>query len=52
VNQGAVIKTFQKFAFAHASIHNHFNLECKLTSHETFKQNRAKALAVWREIAA
>ena len=32
------IKTLQKFASAHASIHNHFNLDRHLTNRETFKK--------------
>jgi putative transposase len=46
------IKALQKFAAAHASIHNHFNLERHLTRRETFKQNRAAALAEWRQLSA
>jgi len=46
------IKTLQKFAAAHASVHNHFNQERHLISRETFKQNRAAALAEWRQLAA
>ena len=46
------IKPLQKFAAAHASIHNHFNLERHLTRRETFKQNRAAALAEWRQLSA
>jgi putative transposase len=46
------IKTLQKFASVHASIHNHFNLERHLTPRETFKENRSAALAEWRQIAA
>ena len=46
------IKTLQKFAAAHASIHNHFNLERHLTRREPFKQNRAAALAEWRQLSA
>ena len=46
------IKTLQKFAAAHASIHNHFNLERHLKSRENFKQDRAAALAEWRQLAA
>jgi putative transposase len=46
------IKTLQKFAAAHASIHNHFNLERHLTRRETFKQYRAAALAEWRQLSA
>ncbi len=46
------IKTLQKFAFAHASIHNHFNHNRHLNSRDLFKQNRSAALAAWRQIAA
>ena len=46
------LKTLQKFASAHASIHNHFNLERHLTPRQTFKQNRSAVLAEWRQLAA
>jgi putative transposase len=46
------MKTLQKFAAAHASIHNHFNHDRHLNSRNTFKQNRAAALAEWRQLAA
>jgi putative transposase len=46
------IKTLQKFGSIHASIHNHFNLERHLNRRETFKENRAAALAEWRQLAA
>jgi putative transposase len=46
------IKTLQKFASAHASIHNHFNQERHLNRREIFKQNRTAALAEWRQLAA
>ncbi len=39
------VKTLQKFAAAHASIHNHFNQNRHLNRRDTFKQNRAAALA-------
>ncbi len=39
------IKTLQKFAAVHASIHNHFNQERHLNSRKIFKQNRSSALA-------
>ena len=39
------VKTLQKFASIHATIHNHFNLERHLSPRETFKQNRAAAMA-------
>jgi len=46
------IGTLQKFAAAHASIHNHFNLDRHLNPRDIFKQNRAAALAEWRQLAA
>jgi putative transposase len=46
------IKTLQKFAAVHGSIHNHFNHDRHLNSRETFRQNRSAALAEWRELAA
>jgi len=46
------VKTLQKFAAVHASIHNHFNLDRHLTPRETFKQNRSAALAEWYQLAA
>ena len=46
------IKTLQKFASAHASIHNHFNLDRQLTRRDDFKQNRSAALIEWRQLAA
>jgi len=46
------IKTLQKFAFAHASIHNHFNLDRHLNRRSVFKQYRSAALAEWRKMTA
>ena len=46
------IKTLQKFAAAHASIHNHFNQERHLYNRENFKLNRSAALAGWHQLAA
>ena len=46
------IKTLQKFAVVHASIHNHFNLDRHLTGRSVFKQNRTAGLAEWRQLAA
>ena len=46
------IKTLQKFASVHASIHNHLNHDRNLDRRETFKQNRAAALVEWRQLAA
>ena len=46
------MKTLQKFASVHASIHNHFNQERHLNRRDIFKQNRSAALAEWRQLAA
>ncbi|MDA1091124.1 MAG: IS6 family transposase [Proteobacteria bacterium] len=46
------VKTLQKFASIHASIHNHFNLDRQLKRRDDFKQNRSAALAEWRQVAA
>ena len=46
------VKTLQKFASVHASIHNHFNHQRHLNSRVIFKQDRAAALAEWRQLAA
>ena len=46
------VKTLQKFASVHASIHNHFNRQRHLNRRDIFKQDRAAALAEWRQLAA
>ncbi len=46
------IKTLQKFAAIHASIHSHFNHDRHLNRRDIFKQNRSSALAGWRELMA
>jgi putative transposase len=46
------VKTLQKFAAVHASVHNHFNHERHLNRRDIFKENRAAALAEWRQLAA
>jgi len=46
------MKTLQKLAAAHASIHNHFNHDRHLSCRDIFKQNRSTALADWRQLAA
>ena len=46
------IKTLQKFASIHASIHNHFNQDRHLNRRGIFKKNRSAALAEWRQLAA
>jgi putative transposase len=46
------MRTLQKFATIHSSVHNHFNQERHLYSRENFKLNCAAALAEWRELSA
>ena len=46
------VKTLQKFAAVHASIHNHFNHDRRLSRRDIFKQHRFAALAEWRQLAA
>jgi putative transposase len=45
-------QALQKFAAAHASIHNHFNQQRHLTTRADFKRNRESAMAEWRQLAA
>jgi putative transposase len=46
------MKSLQKFASVHASIHNHFNSERHLVDRQTYKARRSAALAEWRNLAA
>jgi putative transposase len=46
------VKTLQKFASVHASLHNLFNQDRHLNRRDIFKQNRSAALAEWRQLAA
>jgi len=46
------IKTRQKFASAHASIHNHFNQDRHLGRRDTFTKNRSAAMAEWCQLVA
>lgn len=46
------MKTLQKFASVHASVHNHFNLERHLVNRQTFKNRRSAALAEWQIVAS
>ncbi len=46
------LKTLQKFASVHASIHNHFNQDRHLNRRDIFKENRSNALSEWRELMA
>ena len=44
------MKTLQKFASVHGSVHNHFQQERHLVSREIYKQRRSAALAEWRNV--
>ena len=44
------MKTLQKFASVHASIHNHFNHERHLNRRDIYKSRRSAALAEWRRL--
>ncbi len=46
------MRTLQKFAALHGSIHNHFNGERSLISRQNFKDRRSAALAEWRQLFA
>ncbi len=46
------VKTLQKFASVHGSIHNHLDQDRHLNRRNIFKQNRSAALAEWLQLAA
>ncbi|MCR9176935.1 MAG: IS6 family transposase [Alphaproteobacteria bacterium] len=46
------VKTLQKFAAVHASVHNLFNLQRHLNNRKIFKRNRTAVLDEWRQLAA
>ena len=46
------MRSLQKFAAVHSSVHNLFNLERHLYCRDNFKLNRAAALAEWRGLGA
>ena len=45
------MKSLQKFAAVHASLHNHFNSERRLVDRQTYKLRRLAALAEWQSLA-
>jgi putative transposase len=47
-----LMRSLQKFAAVHASVHNHFNAEHSLYSGSNFKLNRAAAHTEWRGLCA
>ena len=46
------MRTQQKFASVHASLHNHVNLERSITSRDHYRANRVASLAEWRGLLA
>lgn len=44
------MKSLQKFASVHASLHNHFNSERHLIDRQTYKARRSAALAEWQSL--
>jgi putative transposase len=44
------MKTLQKFASVHASVHNHFSQERHLISKDLYRERRSAALAEWRAV--
>jgi putative transposase len=46
------MKTLQKFASVHGSVHNHFSQERHLVSRAIYKERRSAALAEWRAVMA
>ncbi len=46
------LRSLQKFAAVHSSVHNHFNQERHLYRRKSFKINRAAAFAEWRQLGA
>jgi putative transposase len=46
------MKSLQKFASVHASLHNHFNSEHHLVRREIYKERRSAALAEWQIVRA
>ncbi len=46
------MRTLQKFASVHPSVHNNFPTERHLQDRDAVKQTRAAALAEWRGLLA
>ncbi len=46
------MKSLQKFASVHSSIHNHFSKERHLVDRQTYKLRRSAALAEWQNLVA
>jgi putative transposase len=44
------MKTLQKFAAVHGTVHNHFSQERHLISRDVYRKRRSAALAEWRAV--
>ena len=44
------MKTLQKFAAVHGTVHNHFDQERHLISRDLYRERRSAALAEWRAV--
>ena len=44
------MKTLQKFAAVHGTVHNHFNQERHFISRDLYRERRSAALAEWRAV--
>ena len=44
------MKTLQKFAAVHGTVHSHFAQERHLISRDLYRERRSAALAEWREV--
>ncbi|MDP3491679.1 MAG: DDE-type integrase/transposase/recombinase [Hyphomonadaceae bacterium] len=44
------MKTLQKFAAVHGTVHNHFSQERHLISRDLYRERRSGALAEWRAV--
>jgi putative transposase len=44
------MKTLQKFAAVHGTVHNHFNQERHLINRDLYRERRSAALAEWRAV--
>jgi putative transposase len=46
------MKSLQKFAAVHGTVHNHFSQERHLISRDVYRERRSAALAEWRTVMA
>ena len=44
------MKTLQKFAAVHGTVHNHFSQERHYIGRDLYRERRSAALTEWREV--